>query len=448
MMFLLLLPAFAEPAPDPAGLARATGAAALAAKHGAAAHTAYTECLRMLPDDLDCHWQRGWASWIEFDWEAVVADWTFVEAANPAWPGLASPLGQARAQRDLMRTARAAHATAPVSVAPTAPTGASIRLRAVGDMMIGSDFPEGFLPPDGGAATFEGVSATLKDADLTFGNLEGPLCDSTAPSTKCSPDAEPGSCYAFKTPTSYARWYQQAGFDVVSTANNHAADFGDVCRLQTEAALEQQGIRYSGRPGTVAEWTVNGVRVGLIGFHTNPSCHYLNDLSTAVGLVQALVSRNDIVIVSFHGGAEGSRAIHVPSGTETFYGEDRGALRTFTHAVVDAGADLVLGHGPHVLRGMETYQGRLIAYSLGNFATYGRFNLSANQGVGVILEATLASDGHLTGAKLIGTRQIGEGQPILDPANTAADLVRTLTASDFPEFGVTIAQDGSIAVRP
>ncbi len=456
MSLLLVMVALAEPVPppdapvsapaDPAALQRATGAAALAAKHGEAAHAAYTACLQLLPDDLDCRWQRGWASWLTFDWEGAVADWAVVEAANPKWPGLASPLAQARAQRALMQTARAARAAAPVTVVSTAPAGTTVRLRAVGDMMIGTDFPAGYLPPDAGAGTFDAVGAALRDADFTFGNLEGPLCDTVEPSVKCRPDAAPGSCYAFRTPTSYARWYQQAGFDVVSTANNHAADFGEECRVQTETALSAQGIRYSGRPGTVAEWTVNGVKVALIGFHTNPSSHYLNDLPIAVGLVQALVAHNDVVIVSFHGGAEGSKAIHVPVGPEKFYGEDRGDLRVFTHAVVDAGADLVLGHGPHVLRGMETYKGRLIAYSLGNFATYGRFNLSANQGVGVILDVTLGADGRLVAAKLLGTRQEGEGRPVPDPANTAADLVRTLSASDFPEYGVRVAQDGSIVV--
>ena len=143
-------------------------------------------------------------------------------------------------------------------------------------------------------------------------------------------------------------------------------------------------------------------------------------------------------------GAEGSGAIRVPSGRESFYGEDRGDLRVFTHAVVDAGADLVLGHGPHVLRGMEVYKDRLIAYSLGNFATYGRFSLSGNQGIGVILDVTLAPDGRFDAGKLIGTRQVGQGVPRLDPANAAANLIRTLIASDFPEHGPRIEQDGSI----
>jgi hypothetical protein len=274
------------------------------------------------------------------------------------------------------------------------------------------------------------------------------LCDADAPSTKCKPDAPVGSCYAFRTPTSYAHWYKEAGFDVVSTANNHAADFGDTCRLQTEQTLDGLGIRYSGRPGTIARWETNGLKVALIGFHTNVSSHYLNDTDTAVALVKGLAAENDLVIVSFHGGAEGSKAQHVPVGSEMFYGEDRGDLRTFTHAVIDAGADLVIGHGPHVLRAMEVYKDRLIAYSMGNFSTYGRFNLSGPQGIGAILEVQLARDGRLVGGRIFGTRQAGDGVPAPDPANAAADLIRVLGEQDFPTTAIPIAQDGTLQPPP
>ena len=99
------------------------------------------------------------------------------------------------------------------------------------------------------------------------------------------------------------------------------------------------------------------------------------------------------MIVGFHGGAEGATHQHVLEGDETFLGEDRGDLRRFTHAAIDAGADLVLGSGPHVVRAMEIYKGKLIAYSLGNFATYGPFNLNAENGLTLVLEAHLAPDG-------------------------------------------------------
>lgn len=417
-----------------------TGVAALQAKDAPAAIAAFQACLAATPDDDGCRWQLGWAYWVAADWTSVVATWEPLAARSPSYETIAKDLPAARAQVAAQAAAGAARAAAPATLAGAAP---AIRLRAVGDMMIGTLFPEGALAPDDAAGTFDAVRAALLDADLTFGNLEGPLCDNPAPSDKCKPDAAPGSCYAFRSPTRYAPLYKAAGFDVVSTANNHAGDFGDACRLETEQALDAQGILWSGRPGTVAEWVVNGKKVGLVGFHTNMACNYLNDTAGAVALVQQLVARDDIVIVSFHGGAEGSKAQHVPVGEELFYGENRGDLRAFTHAVVDAGADLVLGHGPHVIRGMEVYKDRLVAYSMGNFATYGRFNLSGAQGVGEVLEVGLGADGAFVSGRILGTRQEGKGRPVLDPANQAADIVRVLTAADFPEYGVKVAQDGT-----
>ena len=175
-----------------------------------------------------------------------------------------------------------------------------------------------------------------------------------------------------------------------------------------------------------SRWETNGLKIALIGFHTSNSAHLLNDTDTAVALVQGLAAENDLVIVSFHGGAEGAKATHVAVGPEKFYGEDRGDLRVFTHAVIDAGADLVLGHGPHVLRAMEVYKDRLIAYSMGNFSTYGRFNLSGPQGVGMVLETRLDREGRFLGGRILGTKQVGEGTPQPDPDNTAADYIRLL----------------------
>jgi poly-gamma-glutamate capsule biosynthesis protein CapA/YwtB (metallophosphatase superfamily) len=425
----------APPAPDPDFEA---GVAAMKAKRPADAAAAFLRCVATNPA---CAWELGWARWVQRDWKGVLAAWS---GLPPEYPGLRDNLVVARGHLAARELAAELRRTAPATFVSSAPPGASVRLRAVGDMMIGTAFPAGFLPADHGAATFLDVGPALADADFTFGNLEGPLCDEDVESLKCKPDAKAGSCYAFRTPTAYAPLYKAAGFDVVSTANNHAADFGEVCRDQTEAALAAQGILHSGRPGTVATWTQNGLRIALIGFHTNPSCHDLNDVDGAVALVSGLAAQNDLVIVSFHGGAEGSKAQHVPEGHELFYGEDRGDLRAFSHAVVDAGADLVLGHGPHVLRAMEMYRDRLIVYSMGNFATYGRFNLTGAQALGVIVEVTLAADGRFTGGRLISTVQVGEGVPTLDPENEGADVISLLSQQDFPETGVTVAQDGTL----
>ncbi|MCB9792262.1 MAG: CapA family protein [Alphaproteobacteria bacterium] len=419
------------------------GVAALAEKDAAAASAALRACTEAAPERGDCWWELGWARWIAGDWEGVIQAWETVKRLEPDNAQVDQHIGTARGNLEVQRMIAASAKDAPDTLRAPPPEGATLRLRAAGDVMLGTDFPEGNLPPNDGAGLLDGVAEALRDADLTFINLEGPLCDSGR-TTKCG---EGSNCYAFRTPTRYGRYLAEVGVDLASTANNHTNDFGAACRLETEAALDKLGIAYSGRPGTIATVEANGLKVGMIGFHTSDTCHNLNDTETAAALVQAVAKDHDLVIVSFHGGAEGSKATHVPNGMESFYGEQRGNLRVFTHAVVDAGADLVIGHGPHVLRGMEVYQDRLIAYSLGNFATYGRFNLSGYLGVGAILDVTLAADGRFVSGQLLATQQEGEGVPSMDPEGRAIDLVRSLTEDDFPTTGVLVAKDGSIGRR-
>lgn len=319
----------------------------------------------------------------------------------------------------------------------------ALRLRAVGDVMLGTSVPEGKLPPDDGATLLDGVKALLQDADVTFANFEGPLCDSGT-SAKCR---KGGNCFAFRTPTAYAKYLAAAGIDVGSTANNHSGDFGEACRRETEAALDAQKIAWSGSPGTVARLTVKGKKLAVIAFHTSASCNDVNDLPAAKKLVASAASEADLVIVSFHGGAEGTNATRVKDGAERYLGENRGDLKAFAHGVIDAGADLVIGHGPHVVRAMEVYKERLIAYSLGNFATYGRFDLSGALGFTVMLEVSLAADGALVSGKLISTKQEGKGVPQPDETQRGAKLVRDLTALDFPKTGVRFDADFGFTAR-
>ena len=329
---------------------------------------------------------------------------------------------------------------------PVDPATLTVRFRAVGDVMLGTDFPgDGeYLPPEGGAQMLAQVKDALADADLTFINLEGPLCDS-GESTKCG---KGGNCYAFRTPTSYVRWFTEAGVDLASTANNHAGDFGDACRRETEQTLDAAGIAWSGPLDSIATVTSNGLQVAMVAFHTAPTGNHVNDHEAAAALVAKAAESHDLVVVSFHGGAEGARALHVPDGPETFYGENRGHLRQFARVVIDAGAHAVIGHGPHVPRGLEFYKGRLIAYSLGNFATYGRFNLRGPNGLSAILELTLNGKGEYVSGKLLPTLLEGRGVPAPDPEGRSLELFRALSAEDFPLTGAVIDPDGTVRPQP
>jgi poly-gamma-glutamate capsule biosynthesis protein CapA/YwtB (metallophosphatase superfamily) len=171
----------------------------------------------------------------------------------------------------------------------------------------------------------------------------------------------------------------------------------------------------------------------------------VNDLAGAQKLVREVAKESDFVVVSFHGGAEGTNATHVKDGAEKFLGENRGDLKVFTHGVIDAGAHLVIGHGPHVLRAMELYKEHLIAYSLGNFATYGRFDLSGPLSIAVMLEVSLDEQGRFASGKLLPMKQEGKGVPSPDEKARGLALVRDLSAADFPKTGVKVADDGTLS---
>lgn len=348
----------------------------------------------------------------------------------------------------LATTNPSANAAKP-EAAPTPPTNNEpITIAAVGDIMMASSYPnETRMPPNDGADLFADVKSILTSADIAFGNLEGPLIDSGA-SGKCRPGST--RCFAFRTPTRYAKYLKEAGFDVMSVANNHAGDFGLPGRQSTQKALDEQGIKYAGTldpPATTTYLESKGKKIAFIGFGHNNGMPSINDLENAKRLVTEAGKQAHLVVVSFHGGAEGTNAQNVPNRNELFLGENRGNLPLFARTVVDAGADLVLGHGPHVLRGMEIYKDRLIHYSLGNFCTYGWFQLAGETALTGILEAKIAVDGKFISGKFHSGKLIGRGSPALDPDGQATKVVRNLSTMDFGANSPKIADDGTITIK-
>lgn len=337
-------------------------------------------------------------------------------------------------------------APAPTPRKPVDPS--PLTIAAVGDVMLGSPYPnESRMPPNDGADLLKPVTSILSAADIAFGNLEGPMVDGGT-SSKCRPGST--RCFSFRMPTRYGKYLKEAGFDVMSVANNHAGDFGDAGRASTRKALDEQGIKHAGSDRTefsTTYLTAKGKKVAFIGFAHNSIVPNVNDLDYARQLVTNAKRNADIVVVSFHGGAEGTGAQHVPSRTEIFAGESRGNLPAFSKAVIDAGASLVLGHGPHVLRGMEMYKGRLIMYSLGNFATYGWFGLGAETALTVILEVELDAEGKFLRGKLHSGKQEGKGGPVLDKSGEAIRVVRSLSEADFGANAPKIADDGTISIK-
>jgi poly-gamma-glutamate capsule biosynthesis protein CapA/YwtB (metallophosphatase superfamily) len=340
--------------------------------------------------------------------------------------------------------APAGHAAANSAPPVPPPTHPGLTLTAVGDMMLGTDFPENTLPDDDGLSFFDAVTPMLDKADVTFGNMEGVLQDGGEPVKQCK---NPKICFLFRSPARYATYFKLAGFDALSLANNHARDFGETGRDSSMAALDAAGIHHSGREGTTASWIANGRRVALVAFAPNVGSNQLNEPEIARALVADLAAHNDIVIVSFHGGAEGNGAERLPFAREIFVGEDRGNVVEFARAMVDAGADVVLGSGPHVVRAMELYDDRLIAYSLGNFATYYGISVEGIRGIAPILQVTLDDQGRFVSGHIDSTIQLRPAGPAPDPANGALSLLRTLTTEAFPSGELDIREDGTLSRR-
>ncbi|MHB1025740.1 MAG: CapA family protein [Desulfobacteria bacterium] len=315
-------------------------------------------------------------------------------------------------------------ATDPVESPPT------IRVAAVGDIMMGTTFPESILPPEDGATLFRSVAPLLAGHDVVFGNLEGPLTD-VERSPKCpKPRRDGRPCFAFRTPPRYAARLAEAGFNAVNVANNHSLDFGMEGLDNTLDVLDAAGIQPVGGE-RVAVFAAEGKTVAVAGFSYSlrtPYVHPLLDVEAARGIVAELKSEFDLVVVSFHGGAEGPAAMRVGDTEEMFMGESRGNVVRFARAAVDAGADLVLGHGPHVPRAIEVYRGKLIAYSLGNFAVYSMFNIKGPSGLGYVLQAELDPEtGDVIRFRTPSVVLRHPGIPDPDPSGKAEALLRKLS---------------------
>ncbi|MEX1202518.1 MAG: CapA family protein [Ferruginibacter sp.] len=319
----------------------------------------------------------------------------------------------------------------------------TLSIIGVGDMMLGSNYPSNsYLPPHDGKDILAPVKDILIDANITFGNMEGALLTGSGNVKKCN---DPSVCYAFKSPNHYISYFKDAGFDVVSLANNHSGDFGAPGKLNTVKLLKENNIEFAGLteyPFTIFE--KDGIKYGFCAFAPNNGTIDINDQKNAVRLVHKLDSLCDVVIVSFHGGAEGAKHTHITRRNEIFMGENRGNPFKFSRDVIDAGADIVFGHGPHVTRAIDIYKGRFIAYSLGNFATYGRFNLSGVSGIAPIVKVFVDKKGKFIYGQIFSIIQVGEGGPVVDTEQNALSEIIRLTKSDVPESSLIIEKNGLI----
>jgi len=427
-----------EPAPEAPRSTRDAGISALQDGRAEEAEELLSKAIAEDPADLRAQWELGWAHWAQDDFGAAVEAWKQVEKRDASWPDVSEWLTKAQARAAL-------NDGPPVKgEVPEQAVGKRITLAAAGDTMMGSDLRKGArgLAPGDGVGLFDGLEPIFRAADVAFLNLEGPLADGL-PNKKCGPNST--SCYAFRTPTRYVAALTDLQLDLASLANNHAMDLGDAGMNSSIATLDAAGIAHAGRYGDIAFIEREGVRIAMVAAHSGGCCPNVNRPSEISRLVVEADKQADIVVFSFHGGAEGAKYRHVPGRTEVAWGERRGDVKALARAAVDAGADVVLGHGPHVLRAMEVYRGRLIAYSMGNFCGYRQFGTRGGfGGTSLVLEVGLAENGVLMDAKVHPAALNGEGAPRPDPSGAAIEQLNELSGSDFPDTGVRIDPDGTV----
>jgi hypothetical protein len=355
-------------------------------------------------------------------------------ASNPAAaPTTSAPSASSASTSPASTPSAAPSGATPSGTASPAATGVTVGWS--GDAVPAS--VDAGLPPDPGRL-FRAITPLTRAPDVMIGNLEGTLTDHAGDS-KCGPGST--DCVAFRAPPGYGRLFAQAGYDVLSLANNHAHDHGAAGLAQTRQVVRANGMLSTGGPDEIAVRTVRGVRVAVVGFAPYAWAAPLNDPAP---LVRAAAARADVVIAVFHGGAEGSGALHVPAGRETAFGEDRGDLRAFARTAIAAGADAVLGAGPHVVRGAQAVSGRPVAYSVGNLVGYRVLSTAGVTSTTAIVQLTFRGDGGWVGGTLHPTRQVPPGYPEPDPGRAALALIRQLSAQDFGRSALRIGPDGTL----
>ncbi len=320
-----------------------------------------------------------------------------------------------------------------------------IRLKAVGDIMLGSVTPDPIIPLHNGRIFADSIASSLKGADITMGNLEGVFINSSFEPKKCSKESrEAGRCYEFGMPRTIAPVLKKMNFNVMGMDNNHTWDYGAEGYELTNKILNEYGIESVNHKSHIT-LNIKNKQVAIVAFGFSDRSYHISDIPTVKRVISELDNDHHIVIVTFHGGAEGKdfrRQYHMK---EEYFGEDRGNLMAFSQIAVDAGADVVIGHGPHVLRGIQLYKNKLICYSLGNFITYGNMKISGYNGLGAIMDLELdENNGNFIKGKIIPTKQKPHGIAFKDRTNRSIQVIRELTELDFPNTPLIIERDGII----
>lgn len=373
--------------------------------------------------------------------------------------------GRARLLRSAILAAallstRGVVAPAAGQAAATAPSGsgaADVRVCAGGDITLGTNLdttwtgkmsewlrrPVPALPkPD---VVLRPLRPLVGDADVVLVNIEGAIGSGPVEKPKCEPGAR--GCFALRQPPATAaalRRLSPRGQVVGNLANNHARDAGERGFERTVALLKRAHVHVTG-VDTLATPVVTrgGDTVAFLGFSTSTGPDP-RDLAAVKRHVARAAARYPLLVVTMHLGAEGRSAQRTRDTMEVYFEERRGNPVAFAHAAADAGAKLIVGHGPHVVRALEWRNESLIAYSLGNLVTYGPFSLREPLNRGAILCAVLDAKHGVVDAHLRPTKQRAPGRVSSDRSSRAVALADSLTRLDFPDSGAVMITEAVV----
>ncbi|MCM1349304.1 MAG: CapA family protein [Firmicutes bacterium] len=329
----------------------------------------------------------------------------------------------------------------------SAPDTVTVSFAFMGDIMMGTTFPDSIhgsgLPADGGAHLFDDARTVTERVDVAGGNLEGSFLNGPGKRRRMT---NPKTYFIFRMPEEHVENLVDAGFDFMGIANNHINDFGQPGRTSTMRTLRRANLPVVGLKDSCETAIINrkGLKIGVTQFGHGANNLDVTDLAELKRVVTVLRQECDLVVVSFHGGAEGTAHMHVPGKSETYVGENRGNVKEFARTAVDYGADIVFGHGPHVPRAAELYKGHIIFYSLGNFCTPFRMGIAGATGYAPIAEVKVDKSGRFVSGKIHSLLQHRGTGPRFDPTFSAAKLIKKLSEEDFPESSLRILSDGTL----
>lgn len=317
----------------------------------------------------------------------------------------------------------------------------SITLGWVGDIIPGFDKYD-LLPNS--KKLFEELKEFTQKPDIMIGNLEGVITKEK--DSKCKMFST--NCFAFKNTEVFAKNLAQAGFDILNISNNHSFDYKEKGFEETLKNLSKEHLYSVGEKNKVTYMEKDGVHVGFVSFSSSPNLNQISNLSNIRRLVSEAESNADVVAVILHAGAEGPSSKRTPDTTEYYLGENRGNVREVAYTAIDAGADVVFGSGPHVVRGMEFYEDKLIVYSTGNFGGYRALSVNKTSEDAFGVQVELNTKGEFIDAEIESFKIAPNGIPYIEENHMLDQELNSLSRSDFPLSYALVSSAGKILNKP